>query len=117
MTDLQVGGTSESSPVGGAAIHVERQGQWVVATLHGRLDSAALGCLLDAVEPTLTIGVDVLLDLADVDHVDEIAVPALVAMNRQACRLGKRVVLRRPPASLRQLLRRDHLDATLLIRG
>jgi anti-anti-sigma factor len=84
--------------------------------LAGRLDVSAAGEVREALHEALElVGGDLVVDLSRVELLDATGLGVLLGADRRAKHLGRRVVLRDAPPSVRRILRVTRLHRVLTL--
>jgi anti-anti-sigma factor len=99
------------------SLESRREGDRIVFALAGELDFAAASELVDAARTALADpGASELdIDLSKVTFVDSTGLGALIEINNTAASQNKRLVLLKPAAQARKLLRMTNVESTLTI--
>lgn len=97
-------------------LRVESDGDSTVVWAAGELDLASVPALRDALLRAVDAG-DVVFDIGDVDFCDASTLGVLVGATKRARARGSRLVVRRPPPTIRRVIDVARLDEVLDIDG
>jgi anti-anti-sigma factor len=102
----------------GLSYTVDRTGTVPVAVLAGEIDLASIDALeaaITATEQDAPADSDVVLDMSGVTFLDSSGLRVLVTANDRLDAAGRRLVIRRPPASVLRILEITGLLSTIVV--